>query len=223
MATQVPSTIEHPTQPRRGRGGYNKRHLGQDLFGFIQKCSTCKKTKPVEFFYRDPSRSSTGWAYKCKACESEAGKRRIQQMTPEHRERRKASMMKYIRSSLRAKATIVYNGTLKRSKRTGRENNLTIDYVLSKLEQGVCAATGIKFQYKKDLDKRPGITPFSPSADRIDNEKDYTVDNVQIVCSMYNVGKGAHDEVDFIAMCLLVAERNKDNIAALTRAKELTE
>lgn len=223
MATQVPSTIEHLTQPRRGRGGHNKRHLGQDLFGFIQKCSTCKKTKPVEFFYRAGCRSSTGWSYKCKKCESESGKRRIEQMTPEHRAKRYASNRKYAMHSIRAKANMLRNGIMKRSKRFGYDNDVTIEYVVDKLTKGRCEATGIRFQYKNEYDGVSGATPFSPSPDRIDNSKGYTVNNIQIVCSMYNIGKGAHDETDFIAMCMIVAERNKENTAAIARAEELLE
>ena len=57
--------------------------------------------------------------------------------------------------------------------------------------------------------------------DRIDSNSDYTRANVQMVCNLYNFGKGKHSEIDFIAMCCAVAERYKDNPAVVQRLAEV--
>ena len=47
-----------------------------------------------------------------------------------------------------------------------------------------------------------------PSIDRIDNNKGYTTDNCQIVCNMYNTGKGQHTDLEFLDFCKKVVEFN---------------
>lgn len=64
-------------------------------------------------------------------------------------------------------------------------------------------------------------TPFGPSLDRIDNTRGYEPDNIQLVCNMFNIGKGEHRETDFIAMCMLVAKKNANHHAAIVRLAEL--
>ena len=222
MATQVPSTPRYAKQPRNNGSdarGRKQRIIYEDLFGQKLKCYTCERIKPTSEFYR--ARQPGRWLTKCKACEAIRAQERLANLTPDLRKRRADSNIKYMRTNLRGRAVAMFNGIKTRCRRMGRINTLSTDWIFEKLSVGKCEKTGIRFKYEQR--KTGGITPFSPSVDRIDSELGYTENNSQIVCSMYNIGKGAHEEVDFIAMCLLVAERNKSNSAAIARARELIE
>lgn len=71
--------------------------------------------------------------------------------------------------------------------------DLTRDWLTPKLESGVCEVTGLSFVITSDNVRgyNQKTNSFSPSLDRIDNNKGYTQDNVQVVCWIYNRAKGA--------------------------------
>lgn len=106
-----------------------------------------------------------------------------------------------------------------RAKRDEITFTITEEEVLRLLLVGKCAQSGILFdlQGKKNTFRNP----FAPSIDRIDSMLGYEKGNVQLVCNMFNSGKGEHDEIDFIAMCIAVAQLNQDNAKALERLNEL--
>lgn len=79
------------------------------------------------------------------------------------------------------------SGAKRRSRNNGMEFNLTTDFVVD-LFDGLCSRTGVKLT---------AVGAFAPSLDRIDNNKGYTKDNVQIVCWMYNRAK-AEDTEDMV-------------------------
>jgi thiol-disulfide isomerase/thioredoxin len=74
---------------------------------------------------------------------------------------------------------------------------ITIDDILNKLQESNmrCNLTNIK------------LTTFgwnALSVDRIDSDKDYTVDNIQIVCWAINCAKWSYDNTDFIQFINLI-------------------
>lgn len=74
-----------------------------------------------------------------------------------------------------------------RAAKTGREFDLTQEWLFERLERGECDVTGIALE----LSKPPGLRfhPWAPSVDRIDCKKGYTQDNCRIVCWIYNMAK----------------------------------
>ena len=225
MATQVTTTSRYTKQPRDNGSdarGRKARIIYSDMFGQSLKCNKCQIIKETTEFYRD-GRTENRWTNHCKSCEAIKAQERLSKLTPDLKQRRAASNLKYIRTNLRGRAVAMYNGVKTRCRRFGRVNDLSTDWLFAKLTTGRCEKTGIRFRYEKTKNGLGGITPFSPSVDRINSDEDYTIENAQIVCSMYNIGKGAHDETDFIALCIIVAERHKDNSDAIQRAKELLE
>lgn len=80
-----------------------------------------------------------------------------------------------------------------------------------------CGLTGVTF----DLRTGVGYKPFGPSIDRINNNEGYIEGNVRVVPFCYNQGKRDFTELDFIAMCVAVAERHADRPEVVERLKEL--
>lgn len=182
-------------------------------------CTKCKTIKPAKSFYRD-KRSKARLSSWCKECGREANRRSYERMSAEDKKRRSENYSRF-RDKNRIKYTIIHliNGMKQRCKKSGKSSEIDRRWLEERIERGFCEATGIRFRY--DRNGRGSITPFSPSIDCIDPRGDYTTDNTQLVCSMYNIGKAHHDELDFIAMCIAVAHRNKDNREAYQRLIEL--
>lgn len=170
--------------------------------------------------YNKSSRNEDGLGNECKQCNLDRNKERYHAMKPDEKQRKAEAQSRY-RDQNRKGFSIIHmmNGIKQRCKKSGKGYEIDRRYIEEKLEIGRCEATGIKFLYERN--GRGGVTPFSPSVDCIDPEKGYTVENTQIVCSMYNIGKARHDETDFIAMCMAVAERNRGNTDAERRMTEL--
>lgn len=120
--------------------------------------------------------------------------------------------------TIEGRTNAIFTNSKTRAKKLGIENSLFKEFVYFSLFMGKCQATGFKFDLHTTSSVR---NPFAPSIDRKDNNKGYTIDNVQIVCSMYNMGKNEHDEIDFIAICMAVAEMNRNNQIAIDRLAEL--
>ena len=86
------------------------------------------------------------------------------------------------------------------AKQRGLKFEITIEDIQEKYEQQDmrCALTGI-----------PVLFGMNASVDRIDSEKDYTKDNIQIVLNVVNIMKRDIPEDLFIMLCKAVAERHK--------------
>lgn len=73
-----------------------------------------------------------------------------------------------------------------RSIKNDAECTITLDWIQSKLDAGVCELTGLPFDTDETLDTKNN--PYSPSLDRIDSKnKNYTPDNVRVVLSFVNM------------------------------------
>lgn len=94
-----------------------------------------------------------------------------------------------------------------RAAKMGLLFDITENFVLEKLRKGTCERTGIPFEY--GLSDTAWRTPWVPSIDRIDSEKGYTVDNVQIVCWMYNAAKTQFTDAHVLQFCKAVVAQNK--------------
>lgn len=156
----------------------------------------------------------------CKTCCKKRNKIRYDSMSNEEYLRKIEDNKRFRNTNVKRSMMIhMLNGVKQRCKKSGKNYEVNREYIESKIEAGVCEATGIPFRYERN--GRGSITPFGPSLDCINPEEGYTLSNTQMVCSMYNIGKGRHSETDFIAMCMAVAARNWGNEAAVSRLKEL--
>ena len=186
----------------------------------ILTCNRCKQDKEISCFSNERRNvSNFGKRYQCKSCDSVMNKTWRENLSEDGKKKLYANNRKYYEGTLKGRVILLFNGILQRCKKSGHAVEIDANYIQSKLENGVCEATGFTFQYAKS--EKGGITPFSPSVDRINSKDGYTEQNIQMVCSIYNIGKSHHDETDFIAMCMAVAERNATNNKAKQRLEEL--
>lgn len=85
--------------------------------------------------------------------------------------------------------TAICGSAKERARRKGFEHNITpaILFVMMHVQNFRCAQTGIPFDLSASTvyDK----SPVAPSLDRKDNSLGYTVQNVQLVCTWYNMMK----------------------------------
>lgn len=150
-------------------------------------------------------------------------KERIGQNKKKYRKENKDSIEKLYRE---AQSRITYRAKrmFNEAKRTAPKRNLTFsicaDHVIALLFSGKCSKSGIKFDFGPSSSTR---NPFGPSLDRIDNNRGYEPDNIQIVCNFYNIGKSDNNEIDFLAFCLAVAAKQGANPCVVKRFMEIVE
>ena len=167
------------------------------------ECTKCKTTKPLDEFYRQV-KSKHGRQSQCKVCSNEL--KRIYHQTQAYKDRatayRKSKVgrdsIRIYRKSVHGKARTLFNSAIKRSRERDIEFDLDINWIKERVAAGSCEVTGIKFV----LDAMSGQRrhPFAPSLDRRDSNKGYTVDNVQVVCWIFN---GAKSDFDLDAVLTL--------------------
>lgn len=87
------------------------------------------------------------------------------------------------------------------------EFNLTLDWILNM--GTVCPKTGLVFTYKENGNNYGNRAPTTPSVDKIDPSKGYTIDNCQIVCWWYNVAKHQFTNEVVLELCQRVVTTSK--------------
>lgn len=97
----------------------------------------------------------------------------------------------------------------KRAKERGYEFDLDKEFILGMRDRqdNKCALTGwsLDWDHTKSGKRK---CPFNrASIDRIDSQKGYTRDNVQLLADMVNRVKSAYSQEQFVEMCVKVAER----------------
>lgn len=76
-------------------------------------------------------------------------------------------------------------------------------YDLYEKQNGKCAYTNLELKFIIN-------DPHSMSIDRINSDKDYTIDNIQLVCSIINKMKWTLKHEDFINLAKAVTKRKKE-------------
>ncbi len=174
----------------------------------MKTCTVCHITQD-ETYFSIAARNVGGKMHSCKNCNKrfriERGYEQKRASRPEHAEYNARRFKKYAQST-RGRAIYLYNGAKKRALDKNLEFDLTVEYIEQFLIIGICFKTLFRFDLKPR--GRSVRNAFAPSVDRIDNNRGYTMDNVQVVCDMYNHGKGQHTDEEFIRFCNRVAKVN---------------
>lgn len=108
---------------------------------------------------------------------------------------------------------MLYYDLISNAKKRNIQVYITIDDIKSQYENqlGFCALTGFKLTWTKyPIESQFHINnKFNISVDRIDSNKDYTKDNIQLVCAMTNIIKYRLSEDKFIELCKKIS-KNKN-------------
>ena len=125
-----------------------------------------------------------------------------------------------LKDIVRYRASTLFHSAKKRARIKNIPFDLTLEWVENKLRQGHCEVTNIPFVIKEysTCGHIEHVHPHTPSLDKIDCSKGYTMDNVQVVIDQFNKMKGAQDmeTTIFLAKKLLEAEERR-NINLLVR------
>jgi hypothetical protein len=151
-------------------------------------CPKCKETKEISCFFLEKSMSDGHQTY-CKDC----------------------SRVNYSKwcSSFDGFITKLYKDLQNNAERRNIEVNIEKNDIIKLYEKqkGLCALSGEKMTHICE----PGTQRKNPkhiyniSVDRVDPCKNYTVDNIQLVCNRINVIKWDLDQDIFIDLCKKVA------------------
>jgi hypothetical protein len=123
--------------------------------------------------------------------------------TPEYHKLWKRSY----RKTNSGKASQLLGSAKSRAKRKNIEVSLTKEWILEKLNSGVCELSNLAFDLSPT--GRINRNPFSPSIDRIDSNKGYTPDNCRVILLSMNDALNQYGLEHFLTVAQAVI--NKQN------------
>ena len=156
-------------------------------------CSKCKLTLDISKFNKDKS-NSTGLHTYCKDCSMENTKKWA------------STEDGYFKK--------IFVDLQQNAKKRNIKVNITADNLkeLYEKQNGICALSGIKMTRDLYLDRESNnhiVNKYNISVDRIDSNKDYDKDNIQLVCAIVNRIKIDLNNKELIEMCkVIVNNRN---------------
>lgn len=180
----------------------------------MKKCGKCKNIKPFDEFSKSKT-SKNGLYLWCKSCDR-SFKKQKKPITDEQKKEwhlknrdRQLKRMRNYHASQNGRARDLHRSAMKRANIKGINFNISLEHIRILLALGKCQRSGIHFDLSMENKGNVMRNPFAPSLDRIDNSKGYEPDNIQLVCNLYNAGKGQHTDEQFIAFCIAVAQFNE--------------
>ena len=138
-------------------------------------CSACKEQLSIFSFSKNLS-AKDGLQYKCRPCDIQYQKQR--------RENNKDKVLEYgreyqqkRRESFEYRLQMLLNASRQRAKLKNREHTITLEDIKELYPvDGKCPVFGFDLEFNNT-----GFRETSPSIDRIDSDKGYTKDNIQII------------------------------------------
>ncbi len=111
-------------------------------------------------------------------------------------------------------ASKLFHDARRRAKQKGFEFTITQEWIVERLEAGVCQLSGLPLEIAQ------AGTANSPSLDRKNNSKGYTPANCQVITAQANRAKGEWTQGDLLIFCMSYVRLHAGSIEAV--AKELT-
>lgn len=159
-------------------------------------CNKCGKIKSTNDFFANKSKKDG-----CDSCCKDCAKVAINKYLTSY-----DGYMKFIFSCLK------YNAN-----KRNIEVSITLDdlYDLYKKQNGLCALSSLELTYVRDSDSTNETRVkylYNMSVDRIDSKLSYAKDNVQLICSIFNVMKWDLQNDDFIKLTKIITNKNKKKL-----------
>lgn len=143
-------------------------------------CNRCKSQKDISCFSNEKRNvANHGKRYQCKSCDSESNRKWCENLSSEGKKKLYANNRKYYEGSIKGRVIMLFNSIKQRCKKNGHKIEIDANFIENKLQKGKCEVTGIVFTNIKS--ERGGITPFSPSVDRINSKIGYAKENIQCI------------------------------------------
>lgn len=121
--------------------------------------------------------------------------------TDEERERCRAKAVVY-RTTHKGRADRLISGAKRRAAAIGVPFDLDLQWLIERLDAGVCEVTGVPFVIKA------GRHLHAPSLDRHDPKLGYTKDNVRVTLWCFNAAKGTGTDQDVLIMARALVMKN---------------
>ena len=89
-------------------------------------------------------------------------------------------------------------------------------------QNGRCIITGLLMTnicYQNSVNDRHKINKWNISVDRIDSNKGYTIDNIQLICNVVNRMKSDLTDNELLLLCNNIYKKNFDRINKLILEK----
>jgi hypothetical protein len=176
----------------------------------VKTCTCCKVEKPLIEFGKSGKPTGTGYKAVCKIClaqklkswrlaNPDKAKERDRIWTSNNRDKiREKNKKRYTNLTLDQKFTQLVKTA---SERKRVKCFITVEHLhdVWQRQNGLCAYT--KLPLSSEAHQLNTV-----SLDRIDSDKDYFADNIQLVCVPINVMKSDMTEIQFVQLCQLVAQ-----------------
>jgi len=149
-------------------------------------CARCLQTK-YDSVFKESKNGKILFRNKCAECMYQIRKEKYGHKFSEYRTRQHFNE----KTTLDGRASLMFYRCKRRSRVDKKDFNLSKDDILKLISYMKCSKTGIDLIIDANLNN-----PYAPSVDRIDNSKGYTLDNIQVVCSIYNYCKNQFSDED---------------------------
>lgn len=141
----------------------------------------------------------------CKQCHLESQKTNIIYI------RKRKNSVRYHKDNYNSNTVYRAASLLKTARKNAKERglpfSLTKDFILDKIDAGVCEVSGIPFELAPNTYSKDQHNPFAPSLDKKVPELGYTKDNTRVVVWIYNMAKGPWPEEVVIKLANGLLER----------------
>jgi len=178
----------------------------------MKKCSVCGERKPLKEFRKYVGRSKDGKRPLCGTCQ------RSYETKWRKRSAEKLRKARWIRSPKAKEYARRYRATnraaylvaecRRRCARMGKEFDLDAAALQLRIDARVCEVSGFPLD-TTPLERSYERRPNSPSLDRIDPTRGYTMDNVRVVCLAANTAMGNWGEAAFMPIAQAWVEKAK--------------
>jgi len=138
-----------------------------------KRCPACKLELSTEHFSSNKT-TKDGLTGTCKICKQNMNKRYL--------------------STFNSHMNYIFSAIINRAERKKLSVEITKDDIISLYykQNGICVLSGKRmlFEHNKNETNQSIVNPWNISVDRLDSSKGYSIDNIQLICTIINMTKG---------------------------------